>query len=105
TGGRLRMLHSYAIDPNGARTEASSERAGAVYFRNLQVGSTVVLQYRTDDPGKGFLSRHLTKSWSFQGLSDQRVRSEFVLWTPLSTKLHETTVGPVCCDEAKRGEQ
>jgi transglutaminase-like putative cysteine protease len=104
-GGRLRMLHAYAVDPNGTRTEASSERAGSVFFRNLQIGSTVVLQYRNDEPAKGYLSRHLTKSWSFQGLSDQRVRAEFVLWTPLSTKLHETTIGPVKREEVKKGDQ
>src|SRR5262249_37471960 len=83
-GGRLKMMHAYAVDPQGNRTEASSERSGSVFFRNLQVGSTVVLQYRNDEPGKGYLARHLTKSWSFQGLSDQRARAEFVLWTPLS---------------------
>ncbi len=105
TAGRLRMLHAYAIDPAGNRTEASSERSGQVFFRNLQIGSTVVLQYRNDEPAKGYLSRHLTKSWLFQGLSDQRVRAEFVLWTPLTTKLHETTVGPVKRSESRRGEQ
>ncbi len=106
SAGRLKMLHSYAIDPNGVRTDASSERSGSIFFRNLQVGSTVVLQYRNDEPGKGFLARHLTKSWSFhKGLSDQRARAEFVLWTPQSTKLHETAVGPVQRNESKRGEQ
>ncbi|MBL8956754.1 MAG: hypothetical protein JNK82_38630, partial [Myxococcaceae bacterium] len=105
SGGRLRMLHAYAVDPAGNRTEASSERSGQVFYRNLQVGSTVVLQYRNDEPAKGYLSRHLTKSWSFQGLSDQRVRAELVLWTPLSTKLHETTVGAVKREESKRGDQ
>jgi len=105
SGGRVRMLHAYAVDPAGNRTEASSERSGQVFYRNLQVGSTVVLQYRNDEAAKGYLSRHLTKSWSFQGLSDQRVRAELVLWTPLSTKLHETTVGPVKREEQKRGDQ
>lgn len=105
SSGRLRMLHAYAVDPTGTRTEASSERAGSVFFRNLQVGSTVVLQYRNDEPAKGYLSRHLTKSWSFQGLADQRVRAELVLWTPLATKLHQTTVGPVKREESRRGEQ
>jgi tetratricopeptide (TPR) repeat protein len=103
--GRLKMMHSYAVDPQGNRTDASSERSGSVFFRNLQVGSTVVLQYRLDEPGKGYLARHLTKSWSFQGLSDQRSKAEFILWTPLSTKLHETSVGPVKREEKKRGEQ
>ncbi|MBK7857406.1 MAG: hypothetical protein IPJ65_02035 [Archangiaceae bacterium] len=105
SGARLRMLHAYSVDPGGQRTEASSERAGSVFFRNLQVGSTVVLQYRNDEPAKGYLSHHLTKSWAFQGLSDQRVRAEFVLWAPLSTKLHETAVGPVKREESKRGDQ
>ena len=29
SSGRLRMLHSYSVDPGGARTEASSERSGS----------------------------------------------------------------------------
>lgn len=103
--GRVRVLHAWAIDPLGQRTEASDERGKQIFFRNLQVGSTVVLQYRHDASATGFLSRYLTKNWRFQGLNDQRVRAELVLWAPLSTKLHERTVADVKRVEEVRGNQ
>ncbi len=78
---------------------------GSVLFRGLQPNSTVVLQYRLDSPPTGYLSRYLTKAWSFQGLGDQRVKSQFVFWAPLGTQLHEERVGPVERKEEKRGDQ
>ncbi len=103
--GRVRMLASYSVDEKGARTEAASERGRSVLFRGLQPGSTVVMQYRIDSPPSGYLSRYLTKSWSFQGVGDQRTRSQFVMWVPAGTELHERRVGPVDRAEKKRGSQ
>jgi transglutaminase-like putative cysteine protease len=76
-----------------------------VLFRGLQPGSTVVMQYRVDSPPTGYLSRYLTKSWSFQGVGDQRVQSRFVMWVPAGTELHERKVGEVAREESKRGNQ
>ena len=104
-GGRVRVLSAWALDPQGVRTEASDERSRQIFFRNLQVGSTVVLQYRVDLPATGFLSRYLTKAWNFQGLTDQRRRTELVLWAPLGTKLHERTIGEVKRTEVVKGNQ
>ena len=103
--GRVRMLASYSVDEKGARTEAASERGRSVLFRGLQPGSTVVMQYRVDSPPSGYLSRYLTKSWSFQGVGDQRVQSRFVMWVPNGTQLHERRVGEVKREESKREGQ
>ncbi len=103
--GRLRVMHSYSVDERGARSEASSERARSIYFRGMQPNSTLVLQYRLDTPPSGFLARYLTKTWSFQGVSDQRVQSTFVLWTPSPLTLHEERIGPVERSQTKVGEQ
>lgn len=103
-GGRVRILQSWAIDEKGRRTEASSERGRQVFFRGLTVGSTTVLQYRLDAPPDGYLSRHLSKSWSFQGTNDQRVLSRFVLWLPKGSRLHEQNVGNVQREESVRGD-
>ncbi len=103
--GRLRMLASYSVDEKGIRTEAASERGRSVLFRGLQPGSTVVMQYRVDSPPAGYLSRYLTKNWSFQGVADQRVLSRFVMWIPAGTELHERRVGSVTREETKRGNQ
>lgn len=103
--GRVRIVTAYSIDEQGRRSEASSERNRAVLFRGLQPNSTIVLQYRLDAPPSGYLSRYLTKSWSFQGVGDQRVKSQFVFWEPLGTQLHEERIGAVDRREEKRGDQ
>ncbi|MBX7113855.1 MAG: hypothetical protein K1X64_05915 [Myxococcaceae bacterium] len=105
SAGRQRMLHSYAIDPNGNRTEASSERGRQVFFRNLQVGSTTVLQYRVDAAASGYLARYFTEDWSFQGTNDFRVKSQLSLWMPLNTQLHEDGTGTVERTSSVHGEQ
>ncbi|MBL8921898.1 MAG: tetratricopeptide repeat protein [Myxococcaceae bacterium] len=103
--GRLRVLHAWVIDDKGVRSEASSERSRQIFFRGMQPGSTLVLQYRLDVPPSGYLARHLTKSWSFQSVAEQRRRARFVMWMPLGTTLNEHRVGAVERREEKRGEQ
>lgn len=102
--GRLRVLHAYAVDEKGQRSEASSERNRQIFFRGMQPGSTLVLQYRLDTPPQGYLSRYYTANWSFQGVGDQREESTLVLWAPLTAKLHQHQVGTLVRTEEKRGE-
>ncbi len=104
-GGRLRVLHAYAVDERGQRSEASSERNRQILFRGMQPGSTLVLQYRLDAPPKGYLARYFTESWSFQGVGEQREDSTFILWMPLGSSLHESRVGELSRTEERRGEQ
>ncbi len=103
-GGRLRVLHAYAVDEKGQRSEASSERNRQIFFRGMQPGSTLVLQYRLDTPPKGYLARYYNETWSFQGVGDQREESTLVLWAPLNAKLHEYKVGQAEHTQQKRGE-
>ncbi|MCA3014990.1 MAG: hypothetical protein INH41_21600 [Myxococcaceae bacterium] len=103
--GRLRVLHSYAVDDKGQRTEASSERNRQIFFRGLQPNATVVLQYRLDAPPRGYLSRYLTRSWSFQSLAEQRLEARYVMWMPLGTTLNEQRVGGVGRQSERRGDQ
>ena len=42
SGGRMRLLHAYAIDPEGRRAQVSSVRDRTARFRGLKVGSVVV---------------------------------------------------------------
>jgi tetratricopeptide (TPR) repeat protein len=91
--GRLRVLHAYSVDDKGARSEAASERNKQIFFRGMQPGSTLVLQYRLDAPPKGYLARYYTETWSFQGVGEQRLDSTFVLWAPATAQLHEARVG------------
>ncbi|MDP3235891.1 MAG: transglutaminase domain-containing protein [Myxococcales bacterium] len=103
--GRLRILHSYSIDEKGTRSDASGERSRKIFFRAMQPGSTLVLQYRVDVPPTGYLSRYLTKSWSFQSMSEQRLRARYVMWMPLGTTLNENKIGAVQRLEERRGDQ
>ncbi len=103
-GGRLRLLHAYAVDEKGQRSEASSERNRQIFFRGMQPGSTLVLQYRLDTPPKGYLARYYNETWSFQGVGDQREESTLILWAPLTAKLHEYKVGQAEYKQEKRGE-
>lgn len=102
--GRLRVLHAYAVDEKGQRSEASSERNRQIFFRGMQPGSTLVLQYRLDSAPKGYLSRYYNETWSFQGVGDQREESTLVLWAPLTAKLHEYKVGEAKHTQEKRGD-
>ena len=102
--GRLRVLHAYAVDEKGQRSEASSERNRQIFFRGMQPGSTLVLQYRLDSPPKGYLARYYNETWSFQGVGDQREESTLVLWAPLNAKLHEYKVGELKPTQEKRGD-
>lgn len=88
-GGRLRMRQAYVVAPDGTRTQVSNVRNRVARFRNLSVGSTVVLQYRHDAKPVGYLSRHMARGWWFQAAATQAVRSEWVLWLPSGTTLHE----------------
>ncbi len=87
--GRLRVEEAYAIDPDGARYEASSVRGNDVRFRDLKVGSSVVIQYRLDEYPGGYLSRHLSRRWFFHGPSSQFEDSHYVLLVPEEMKLKE----------------
>jgi tetratricopeptide (TPR) repeat protein len=103
--GRLRVLQAYSVDERGQRSEASSERNKQIFFRGMQPGSTLVMQYRLDAPPHGYLARHHTETWTFQGIGEQRLRSAYVLWAPGDTRLHEAVVGHLDRTEDKRGEQ
>lgn len=93
-GGRLRVLQAYAISPSGERSQASNIRARVARFRNLAVGSTVVLQYRHDAPPIGYLSRHIARAWWFQQPGSHVTRSQWVLWLPKGQVLHEWSYDP-----------
>lgn len=87
-GGRLRLMKAYALSPSGERTQASSVRRRVARFRNLSIGSTVVLQYRHESSPVGYLSRHVARGWWFQSSAGHVRLSEWVLWRPAGTKLH-----------------
>ncbi|MBI2377760.1 MAG: hypothetical protein HYV07_27405 [Deltaproteobacteria bacterium] len=92
-GGRFRILHAFAIDPSGRRIQASSIRGRSIRYRGLSVGSTVVLQFRQDQPPRPYLSRHYAEDWWFQGPSSQRRKSQWIVWLPKGAVIHESIGG------------
>jgi tetratricopeptide (TPR) repeat protein len=103
-GGRQRVLHAWSIDARGRRSEASV-RAREVLYRGLEVGSTIVLQYRADSPPSGFLPRYLSRMWFFQAPSEQKTLGEFILWYPAGQNLREHVVGELERQEERRGDE
>lgn len=90
---RARIMHAYAVDPTGRRLEASSIRGSTVRFRQLSIGSTVVLQYRMDSRPDGFLASYMARSWWFQAPSVQTRISRWVVWAPKGTQFLEEGEG------------
>ncbi len=105
-GGRFRILHAFAVDPNGRRIQASSIRGRSIRYRGLSVGSTVVLQFRLDVGSRPYLARHYAEDWWFQGPSSQRRISEWIIWAPKSAAFHESLVGQdQRCPDAEDGAE
>ena len=88
-GGRIRVLKAYALSPDGTRTQVSNIRSRTARFRNLLVGSTVVLQYQHDSKPVGYLSRHIARGWWFQTMGAHMARSRWILWMPKGNNLNE----------------
>jgi len=94
-GGRLTLLHAYAVDAEGHRSEAASIRDRTVRFRNLTVGSTVVLQFRHYTRQSGYLRRFFFSAWSFQGRTRQFESSRWDLLLDRGTDLLVHKQGPI----------
>ena len=93
--GRIRILHAYAVSPKGKTNEASSIRGRTIRFRNLDVGSTTVVQYQRETPPSKYLSGYFSQMWSFQGNASQYVNSTYILWAPAAVKVSESWRGEV----------
>ncbi|MEE2756716.1 MAG: tetratricopeptide repeat protein [Myxococcota bacterium] len=91
--GRHKIFMAFALDPTGKRQEASSIRRNTVRFRQLSIGSVVVLQYRVDERADGYLAGYMGKAWWFQSPGAQVARSRWVLWMPPESKLNQRVSG------------
>ena len=106
SGGRHRILQAYAIGPDGTRLEASSIRGRTVRFRQLKIGSSVVLQYRIDERADGHMDGHMARSWWFQMPNVELRRGRWVLWMPGDKPLRQFKLGDVQVSETtSKGER
>jgi tetratricopeptide (TPR) repeat protein len=85
--GKVKILHAYAVQPDGERQEASSIRSGTVRFRGLMAGSITVMQYVHYARPRGFLPTHFFAEWYFQGVQAQYQHSQWVVLLPEGKEL------------------
>jgi len=100
--GWLKVVEAYVIDPDGVRREASSLRGHEVRFRELKLGSAVVLQYRLNSHPSGYLARYLYRRWFFHGVGSQFMDSKYVLILPKEMKTAEWGQGKWTREEEAR---
>ncbi len=78
-GGTVRVLKAYAETPDGKRQEASSVERTSIRFRNLEVGSTVVLQYAAYPRRAGALADDYFRDAAFSTLARHIDRMRWVV--------------------------
>jgi tetratricopeptide (TPR) repeat protein len=102
TQGRLKLLKAFALSKSGERQEASSVRNGVLRFRNLTVGSTVVLQYVHYAPGGQFLPNEFASEWKFQSVAREHALSRWTLVLAKGRPLHVQISGQVAHTETEQ---
>lgn len=93
-----RVLEAYTVNESGERQDAASIRDGEIRFRNLEVGSVVVLQYAWHSASPDFLPNHFVGDWWFQGVHRQAEQARWLIVLPEGRDLTVHTVGPVTHD-------
>ena len=88
TDGQVRVLKAFAQTPEGQRQEASSIEKASVRFRNLEVGSTVVLQYAHYPRRGGALGDDYYSEGSFSSPGRHIDRMKWVIVAPKGKELH-----------------
>ena len=103
--GTLKLLNAYSLSPKGERQEASSIRGSEVRFRNLEVGSRVVIQYVHYAPAEHFLENQYIANWYFRTPGRQHEESRWVLILPKSRALKVNVNGDIKHEETTVGDR
>ncbi|MBN2804839.1 MAG: DUF3857 domain-containing protein [Deltaproteobacteria bacterium] len=101
--GFSRILHAYSVDPSGKKSDASSIRGKTIRFRQLEVGSTVVVQNRCEQSADELIGDYFSATWSFQSFNKQFVDSRYILWAPADVKINEFSRGEITKTEKTEG--
>ncbi len=88
TDGQVRVLAAFAQTPDGQRQEASSVERTSVRFRNLEVGSTVVLRYAHYPRRGGALGDDFFNEGTFSAPGRHIDRMRWVIVAPKDKELH-----------------
>ncbi len=103
TNGRLKILKAYALGKTGEQQETASARGGVLRFRNVTVGSTVVLQYIHYQPAGHFLPNEFVADWSFSGVAVEHVLSRWTVVLPAARQLRVQISGDVATERKDEG--
>jgi tetratricopeptide (TPR) repeat protein len=91
-GGNTKLQRAYSVNKRGERQEVSSVQGDSIRFRQLEVGSIVVLQYTWYAPPQTFLPNHFAYAWRFESVHRQHEKSKWTLITaegvPLSVQVN-----------------
>ena len=103
--GKTRLLKAYAIQPDGARQEASSIRGSNIRFRKVEKGTVVVVQYVHYAMPAQFMPNEYFASWFFQGTGNQVEKSRWVLAFDEKRHLNIKIQGDVKHQKKNEGNQ
>jgi len=103
--GTVKILQAYSLSKTGERQEASSIQSGIVRFRNLEIGSRVILQYVHYQAAGHFLEKHFVTSWYFRSASWQNEQPRWVLVLGKDRPLRINVEGPIKLDESVVGDR
>lgn len=92
---QIKLMQAYTISPDDTRREASSVRSGVIRFRQMEVGSVVVVQFLQNRRAPDFLPNHFFSRWSFQGFQLEHRYSKWVLLIPKDKKLRIAKEGNI----------
>jgi tetratricopeptide (TPR) repeat protein/transglutaminase-like putative cysteine protease len=84
---RVEILKAYTETPDGETLEAKSIHDDTVRFRDVNEGSTVVLQYLYYDEPFDFMRENFFSPWRFQKANARTSRAEWILASPPDKKL------------------
>jgi hypothetical protein len=103
-GGRTEILRAYSLSKAGERQEASSIRDGVIRFRQLEAGSTIVVQYVYYRSSTHFLPNHFVAQWFFSSPESQHEDSTWVLVMPKDRFLNVEVQGEIEQSSVDEGE-
>jgi tetratricopeptide (TPR) repeat protein len=104
SGGQHQLLNAYAVNAAGQRIEASSIRGRSIRYRQLDVGSTVVVQYRIDSRPEAYLAGHIDRGFWFQARNTMTHAARWVMWMSKSEKVNQMRTDGVSFSERVEGE-
>ena len=104
-GANLQILRAYSVNKAGEREEAASIRGGEVRFRNLEVGSNVILQYVYYTPQLSYLKGNYSGENYFQAVGWQHEESAWIVAVPKDRRLTTVVSAGIRAREDVEGER